>query len=73
MMVLLVRYLICMILFSYILIYVTRMSCNILKLKCIVKETVQHVMKDFDHPQSLYPPQNEVLGGYTVFSLSVIP
>ena len=21
----------------------------------------------------LYPPQNEVLGGYTVFSLSVIP
>ena len=22
---------------------------------------------------SLYPPQNEVLGGYTVFSLSVIP
>ena len=22
---------------------------------------------------SLYPPQNEVLGGYTVFSMSVIP
>ena len=26
-----------------------------------------------DHLSSLYPPQNEVLGGYTVFSLSVIP
>ena len=26
-----------------------------------------------DTEHSLYPPQNEVLGGYTVFSLSAIP
>ena len=26
-----------------------------------------------NEPGLLYPPQNEVLGGYTVFSLSVIP
>ena len=31
-------------------------------------------MKDYNAEKIfLYPPQNEVLGGYTVFSLSVIP
>ena len=31
------------------------------------------VQENFDLLTSLYPPQNGVLAGYTVFSMSVIP
>ena len=41
-------------------------SMNYIKLS--LRKLAHAIHRDF-----LYPPQNEVLGGYTVFSLSVIP
>ena len=49
---------------------------------CLYRHVSKHVkllmnpflpVCQFWHKFLLYPPQNEVLGGYTVFSLSVIP
>ena len=56
--------------------------CSLDERLAFANETMEEILDSADNPlevvyfkvpKFLYPPQNGVLGGYTVFSLSVLP